>query len=250
MQQLEEESNRHQNRTRLNHVHDKHNGMCPDVMVLLSRLRETLKDGLVKRSAPTGTRRNNNESQRVVLLKMSTTRWFCSWTLLVSRSAHSPISLGFTDHPPTNFPEFLSPQPNIAYTPFSLPTTNHTPKQSYYPCRLTGASLFLVGEDATSQLRNNHQPLFSLSPKNDPLSFPFIRQCILTCSLSFPVVFPFISAFLALTWFFPKTVVLPRLSFVPSLCRVTQPTSGSTTIQQRQANKQFKQHVRNQRQQA
>jgi hypothetical protein len=96
----------------------------------------------------------------------------------------------------------------------------------------------------------NHQPFFSLSPKNDPLSFPFIRQCILTCSLSFPVVFPFISAFLALTWFFPKTVVLPRLSFVPSLCRVTQPTPGSTTIQQQQANKQFKQHVRNQRQQA
>jgi len=143
-------------------------------------------------------------------------------------------SVAFASQP--DFSRFYRPSTDqflkisISTTPDRLHTifiANHSTntKQLYYPCRLTGASLFLVGEDATSQLRNNHQPLFSLSPKNDPLSFPFIRQCILTCSLSFPVVFPFISAFLALTWFVPQTVVFAS----PKLCPFAL-SSHSTNI--------------------
>ena len=147
-----------------------------------------------------------------------------------------PIDQRFAFASQPDFPRFYRPSTDqlsrisISTTKHRLHTiliANHTPHtQTIIPSHQTLRSESIPsGGRCNIPVAYNHQPFFSLSPKNDPLSFPFIRQCILTCSLSFPVVFPFISAFLALTWFFPKTVVFAS----PKLCPFAL-SSHSTNI--------------------
>ena len=250
-QQLEEKSKNHQNQTGLNHSHDTYNSMCHKFMVLLLHSGDASKDDSVKQLSSKHVRSNNNESKRVVLLNMSTTQWFLSTSLLRSRSPNKTIFVVF--YRPFTDQILKNSISTTKHRPHSIFIANHIKhtKQSYHPRRLTGASLFLVGEDATSQLRTTIHSFLSLSTKNDPLSFPFIRQCILTCSLSFPIVFPFIFALLVLTGFFSKIVVFAS----PKLCPFALSSHSTNTrfINNTNNNKQTsnsKQTLVTQRQQA
>jgi hypothetical protein len=95
-------------------------------------------------------------------------------------------------------------------------------KQSYYTVRLAGASLFLVGEDATSQLRtpftnnihlfNKQLPFHSLPSPMYFNTFSFIFASFHFYLRRFSSVFPF-----------TKTIRFDRLSFASApLCRINQ----------------------------
>jgi hypothetical protein len=92
-------------------------------------------------------------------------------------------------------------------------------KQSYYTVRLAGASLFLVGEDATSQLRTpftNNIHLFNKRLPFNPLSFSHVFQHIHLYFRSVSLLFP---PFLVR---FPFTKTIRLIAKAPPLLRFVE----------------------------